>query len=141
MGDKKFSEYLRLQRLEATESEVYRRLASRHKNEESRKILNEIAIEEKRHEQILAEITGQQVKARKSMVIFQLLISRIFGLTFAIRLMEKLERDVSKSYRNLGLTELADEEDEHENRLTEMLSGKRLDYSGSIVLGLSLIHI
>ena len=46
MGDKKLSEYLRLQRLEATESEVYRRLASRHKNEESRKILNEIAIEE-----------------------------------------------------------------------------------------------
>ena len=137
MGDKKLSEYLRLQRLEATESEVYRKLASRHKNEESRKILNEIAIEEKRHEQILAEITGQQVKARKSMVIFQLLISRIFGLTFAIRLMEKLERDVSKSYRNLGLTELADEEDEHENRLTEMLSGKRLDYSGSIVLGMS----
>ena len=137
MSDQNLPEYLRLQRMEATESEVYRRLALRHKDEKSRNILNEIAVEEERHEQILAEITGQQVKARKFMVLFHIFLSRVFGLTFAIRLMERAEREISKAYRRLGLTDLADEEDSHENRLTDMLAEKRLDYTGSVVLGMS----
>ena len=130
-------EILYLQRMEATEAVVYRRLADRHKDEEAKKILREIAVEEERHEQILAEITGEQVKARRLMATIHLFFSRIFGLTFAIRWMERAERDISAAYRRLGLNDLADEEDSHEERLADLLSEKRLEHTGSIVLGMS----
>ncbi|MDP7312372.1 MAG: VIT1/CCC1 transporter family protein, partial [Candidatus Thalassarchaeaceae archaeon] len=137
MGDAKRAELLRLQRMEATESTIYRHFSTRHKDEKCKKILEELAVEEERHEQILAEITGEQVKARKLMVIIHIFLSRLFGLTFAIRLMERAESEISAAYRRLDLNELADEEDSHEERLTGMLSEQRLEHTGSIVLGMS----
>lgn len=137
MSDAKRAELLRLQRMEATESTIYRHFSERHKDEKCKIILEELAVEEERHEQILAEITGEQVKARKLIVFFHIFLSRLFGLTFAIRLMERAEREISAAYRRLDLIELADEEDSHEERLTGMLSEQRLEHTGSIVLGMS----
>ena len=137
MGDLDQSELLRLQRMEATESLIYRQFAAKHKDEGCKKILEELSVEEKRHEKTLSEITGKQVKPYRFMVIYHVLLSRIFGLTFAIRLMERAEQDISAAYRKLGLDDLAAEEDSHEERLSGMLSEQRLEHTGSIVLGMS----
>ncbi len=137
MSDPDQSELLHLQRMEATESSIYRQFATRHKDEGCKKILDELAVEEKRHEKTLSKITGKQVKPYRFMAIYHVFLSRLFGLTFAIRLMERAEQDISAAYRRLGLDELADEEDSHEERLSGMLSEQRLEHTGSIVLGMS----
>ena len=137
MSDPDQSELLHLQRMEATESSIYRQFATRHKDEGCKKILDELAVEEKRHEKTLSKITGKQVKPYRFMAIYHVFLSRLFGLTFAIRLMERAEQDISAAYRRLGLDDLAAEEDSHEERLSGMLSEQRLEHTGSIVLGMS----
>lgn len=128
---------IRLQRMEATEAEVYRRLAKRQKDAHNKRILNEIADDEKRHEATLAERTGVAVKPRMLKVRWHMLLARIFGITFAVKLMERVEVDAAETYRELGLHELAEEEDAHEAKLIGMLEEERLQYAGSIVLGMS----
>lgn len=123
--------------MEATEAAVYRRLASRQKDDANRAVLTEIAGDEERHEAILAEMTGEQVTPDSWKVAYHHFLSIFLGLTFAVRLMERTEQDAAAEYRAMGMDELADEEDEHEERLIGMLREKRLEFSGSIVLGMS----
>jgi VIT1/CCC1 family predicted Fe2+/Mn2+ transporter len=70
-------------------------------------------------------------------VRWHMLLARIFGITFAVKLMERVEVDAAETYRELGLHELAEEEDAHEAKLIGMLEEDRLQYAGSIVLGMS----
>ncbi len=55
-----------------------------------------------------------------------LLVSRIFGLTFAIRLMEKSEAQAQISYRALsnlpGVKKIIKDEDKHEEQLVGMVN-------------------
>jgi VIT1/CCC1 family predicted Fe2+/Mn2+ transporter len=64
-------------------------------------------------------------------------IAWLFGLTFTVKMLERVERDASSEYRKLGYDDLADEEDSHEQRLIGMLKEDRLKYIGSVVLGMS----
>ncbi len=137
MATKLQRQLLSLQRMEATEGEIYRRLAKKQKNPSNKKILLQIAEEEGRHEAILAEATGQTVKPMMWKVWLHSQMAWIFGLTFAVKMLERVERDASTEYRKLGYDDLADEEDSHEERLIGLLEEGRLDYIGSVVLGMS----
>ena len=137
MATKLQRQLLSLQRMEATEGEIYRRLAKKQKNPSNQKILQQIAEEEGRHEAILAEATGQTVKPMMWKVWLHSQMAWIFGLTFAVKMLERVERDASTEYRKLGYDDLADEEDSHEERLIGLLEEGRLDYIGSVVLGMS----
>ncbi len=137
MATKLQRQLLSLQRMEATEGEIYRRLAKKQKNPSNKKILLQIAEEEGRHEAVLAEATGQTVKPMMRKVWFHSQLAWIFGLTFAVKMLERVERDASTEYRKLGYDDLADEEDSHEERLIGLLEEGRLDYIGSVVLGMS----
>ncbi len=128
---------LRLQRMEATEKEVYRRLAKSQKEPVNAAILNGIALEEERHEMVIAEMTGVSVKPSILRVWLQVLLARILGLTFSVKMMEKVESSIAAEYRELGLHDIADEEEEHEEKLLGMLEEDALQYLGSIILGLS----
>lgn len=128
---------LALQRMEATEAEVYRRLARMQSDPINKSILEGIALEEERHESVISKITGQMVSPNRFQVTKQMLFARIFGFTFAIMMMEATENNISAEYRDLGLIEIADEEEEHEENMISMLDEERLHYSGSIVLGMS----
>jgi VIT1/CCC1 family predicted Fe2+/Mn2+ transporter len=123
--------------MEATEGEIYRRLAKKQKNPSNQKILEQIAEEEGRHEAVLAEATGQTVKPMMWKVWLHSQMAWIFGLTFAVKMLERVERDASTEYRKLGYDDLADEEDSHEERLIGLLEEGRLTYIGSVVLGMS----
>ena len=126
-----------LQRMEATEAEVYRRLAKMQHNPVNKAILEGIALEEERHEVFISKMTGQVVTPNKFQIIKQILLARIFGFTFSVMMMEATENDVASEYRELGLNEIAEEEDVHEENMISMLDEERLRYSGSIVLGMS----
>jgi len=123
--------------MEATEAEVYRRLAKMQKNPVNKSILEGIALEEERHEAVIAKMTGEEVKADRGKVARQIVLARLFGFTFSVKMMEATERDAASEYRELGLHEIAEEEEAHEENMIGMLDEERLRYSGSVVLGMS----
>ena len=137
MDDDTRAKLLSLQRMEATEAEVYRRLAKMQPDPVNQSILNGIALEEERHEAVIAKMTGKQVKADASKVRRQIILAKLFGFTFSVKMMEATEQDAAAEYRELGLYEIAEEEEAHEQNMISMLDEERLRYSGSVVLGLS----
>jgi VIT1/CCC1 family predicted Fe2+/Mn2+ transporter len=128
---------LKLQRMEATETEVYRRLARMQKDEVNRSILEGISLEEERHEAVIAGMTGEKVLPDMRKVRRQIMLARLFGFTFSVKMMESTEQDAAAEYRELGLDDIADEEEAHEENMIGMLDEERLRYSGSVVLGMS----
>ena len=128
---------IRLQRMERTEMEVYTRLANREKNSENKIILEKIAEQENNHYNILKEKTGLEVKSSKIRVYIHVVASIFLGLTFSLKLMEKVEQNAAQEYRDLGFEDIAKEEDEHEKELLSLLEEDTLNYLSSIILGLS----
>lgn len=131
-----------LQKDEITSHHTYQRLAKAVKNEDNSKVLKRIAREELGHYNTWKNYTGQEVKPDQIKIRFFFWLSRLFGLTFGIKLMEKGEEKAQEAYASLpqDIPEvekvLADEET-HENELLEMLDEESLKYSGSVVLGLN----
>lgn len=128
---------IRLQRMEITEAEVYKKLAKNQKNKNNKTILEQIAEQEINHYNILKNITNIDVKPSRIRVLLHVLASLFFGLTFSLKLMEKIEQSAAKEYRQLGLNDIAKEEDEHEEKLLSLLEEDALNYLSSIILGLS----
>jgi len=127
---------------EITEYHIYQRLAGKVESPENRRVLQEIADDELRHYKEWREYTGQDVKPVKWRVWKYYLISRIFGFTFGVKLMERGEEGAQESYEQLKDTideaaAIVRDENAHEDALLEMLDEERLRYTGSIVLGLS----
>ena len=83
------------QRCEITEHYIYRRLARIQKSPENRKILGRIAEDEKRHYYQWKSYTGEEALVDWSKVRRFYSITRIFGLTFGTRLMERGEAGLS----------------------------------------------
>jgi VIT1/CCC1 family predicted Fe2+/Mn2+ transporter len=123
--------------MEATEAEVYRRLAKMQRDPVNQSILEGISLEEERHEAVIAKMTGEEVKADRAKVTRQIVLARLFGFTFSVKMMEATEQDAAAEYRNLGLHDIAEEEEAHEQNMIGMLDEERLRYSGSVVLGMS----
>ena len=128
---------LALQKMEATEAEVYRRLAMMQSDPVNKAILEGIALEEERHEVFISEMTGRVVSPNRFQVMKQIILARIFGFTFSIMMMESTENNIASEYRDLGLDDIAEEEEVHEENMISMLDEERIRYSGSIVLGMS----
>jgi len=133
---------LALQQTEITEHHVYHRLAATLSEGENRRILENIARDELRHAQLWAKYTGQQVPPRHIIVWLYYWMGRLLGLTFSIKLMERGEQGAEAIYEQLSATipeagEIAREEDRHEQTLIGMLDEERLQYTGSMVLGLN----
>ena len=137
MDEERRARLLKLQRMEATETEVYRRLARMQKDEVNRSILEGISLEEERHEAVIAGMTGEKVLPDMRKVRRKIMLARLFGFTFSVKMMESTEQDAAAEYRELGLDDIADEEEAHEENMIGMLDEERLRYSGSVVLGMS----
>lgn len=133
---------LSFQKSEITEHIIYRKLSERIKNPENSRVLGEISSEELEHYNFWRKYTGEDVKPDKKKIWFYLFISRFFGLTFSIKLMELNEVGAGAAYENIAKVipealDIAVEEDEHERELMDMIDEERLRYVGSIVLGLN----
>jgi VIT1/CCC1 family predicted Fe2+/Mn2+ transporter len=133
---------LTAQRNEITEYFIYRKLAKSIRGPHNRDILTRIAEDELRHHNFWKSITQQEVRQARWKIWVYYLISRIFGITFGIKLMERGEGDAQVVYRGISAfvpnaEEIAKDEDEHERQLINLIDEERLTYIGSMVLGLN----
>ena len=132
----------RMQQNELTESVIYEKIAAFAKGEENRQTLLRLAREEKAHYQIWQKYTGLEMKPEGFKVLKYTWIARILGFTFAVKLMERGEEAAQAEYELLAKevaesTAIRQQEEEHEQALLEMLDEERLQYVGSMVLGLN----
>ena len=130
------------QRIEITEYHIYKRLAKSIKDPENRLIMEKIADDELRHSEDWQKYTQQEIKPNMWQVWKYYLISRIFGFTFGIKLMEMGEEKAQENYSQLkgkipDIDNWIHEEEIHEQKLLAMLDEERLRYAGSVVLGLN----
>jgi vacuolar iron transporter family protein len=133
---------LRLQKDEITGYQIYSRLARCMNSEDNRSVLRRIATEERRHYEEWKRYTRRDVKPDRFKVGWYTLLGRVVGVTFALQLMERGEEDAQGRYTELvaevpEAAAILKDEDEHEERLLEMLDEERLRYTGSVVLGLN----
>lgn len=131
-----------LQQGELTEHRIYSFLASRVKDEHNSNVLRRIADEELRHAKIWQKLTGKEVEINRIKLWFYSFMAIILGYTFVLKKMEKGEDKATKAYRSLiaevpQAKQISEDEDRHEQQLLAMLDEERLQYIGSMVLGLS----
>ena len=136
------AQLLTFQRLEITEHHIYKRLAEIVKPEENRRVLEKISQDELFHYQNWKKYTAQDVQPDSFAIARYSLISRLFGFTFGIKLMERGEQKAQVNYEMLrpAIAEIdawIKDENAHEQALLAMLDEELLQYAGSVVLGLS----
>lgn len=132
---------LEAQRAELTESEIYRRLADATSDAHNAQVLRRIAGDERAHHDFWKDRTGREVKPKVLQVVFHVLLARLLGLTFALKLMERGEDFAQRHYAEMedveGIGRIILDEEEHEKELIDMLHDEPLEYVGSVVLGLN----
>ncbi len=129
-------------RNEITEYHIYLRLANSERVAKNAIVLRRIADEEHRHYEFWKSHIGADVRPRRLLIGFDVLIARLLGLTFAVKLMEKGEQRAQHHYRTLtdtvqGAQEIEQDEERHEQELLALIDEERLSYIGSMVLGLN----
>ena len=132
----------RMQQNELTESVIYEKIAAFAKGEENKATLQRLSREEKAHYEIWKKYTGTELKPETGKVFKYTMIARILGFTFAVKLMERGEEYAQDEYALLAQevpesVTIRAEEEEHEQALLGMLDEERLQYVGSMVLGLN----
>ena len=130
------------QKNEITEHHIYKKLSGVIRDKHNSEILSHIANDELKHHNIMGKYTGERANPVKSKIFFFYWISRIFGITFGIKLMEKGEEKAQINYNSFReeipeIDSVIDDEDRHEDELIGMLREERLEYAGSVVLGLN----
>lgn len=141
LTSKDLEKFIRFQRNEYTESIVYDRLASIEKDTSNSKVLRLISAEEKAHYYTLKKYTNTEVKPNHWRIAKYYWLARILGITFAIKLMESSENSAHQEYARYteceDLQRLSHEEEIHEEKLIGLINEERLEYMGSVVLGLN----
>ncbi len=133
---------LAMQRGEITEHHIYTKIAAAQKDPHNREVLTRIAQDELGHYGIWKRYTHQDVEPNTARIWFYYLIARVFGITFAIKLMEGVEKR-AQSYDKALIDKIPEiqtiltNEETHERELIALIDEERLKYVGSVVLGLN----
>ncbi|MEW6443765.1 MAG: VIT1/CCC1 transporter family protein [bacterium] len=133
---------LKAQRDEITYHHIYQGLARHTKDEANRGVLLQIAADELAHYGYLRKLTGRDTAPRRLQAAAYVLLIRLFGLTFGIKLAERAEGAAQRAYRELkksdpDIDRILAEEERHEEGLIRMVNEERLTYVSSMVLGLN----
>jgi len=131
-----------MQQNELTESVIYEKIARFAKGEENKQTLLRLAREEKAHYEIWKKYTGEDMKPERGKILKYTFLARALGFTFAVKLMERGEEHAQTEYELLAREVeesrvIRQQEEEHETALLAMLDEERLQYVGSMVLGLN----
>ncbi|MDD3656945.1 MAG: VIT1/CCC1 transporter family protein [Atribacterota bacterium] len=142
LSEKEINELKKAQQDELVGEQVYGRLAKLVKDPRNSKILAKISNDEKEHAQIFKKYTKVDLKVDKLRVFFYVFISRVFGLTFGVKLQEKGEEQAQKNYKQMlkaipEMKEIIEAEEKHEVELINMINEEKLTYMSSVVLGLN----
>ncbi len=136
------STLLALQQAEITEHHIYKKIAAIQKVAHNRDVLDKIAQQELEHYGIWKRYTNREVAPNDFHIWFYYLLARIFGMTFAIKLMEGVERR-AQGYDQALISQIPEtreiltNEENHERELIALIDEERLKYMGSVVLGLN----
>ncbi|MBS7527581.1 VIT1/CCC1 transporter family protein [Fusibacter paucivorans] len=135
-------EYLIEQQNEINAHHIYRKIAGRIKDAHNKDILLKISKDELNHYHRLKAQTQRELKPNWLLINFYAVISFFLGFTFSVKLMEKAEDAQQAKYQELYdddplLKAIIEDEERHEKTLIDMLDEERLNYVGSIVLGLN----
>jgi len=133
---------LRAQHNELTEYRVYTLLAGLVRDSRNREVLQRIAADELRHARFWEALSGRETAVSRRRVVWYRAMAWIFGITFAVKLMERGEDRAQLDYASMrdrieGIDALIRDEEEHEQALLNILDEERVRYTGSIVLGLN----
>jgi VIT1/CCC1 family predicted Fe2+/Mn2+ transporter len=127
---------------EITEYHIYSKLARVIANRQNAEVLTRIANDERRHYDFWKKYTGRDASANRLKIFFYYWVSRIFGITFGIKLMERGEEQAQINYTRVTqeipeAKQIVDDEHAHEQELIGMIEEEHLSYVGSVVLGLN----
>lgn len=133
---------MQFQESEITEHHIYRRLSEMCRNARNQSVLKMISDQEMGHYRYLQSMTQAEVKPRWWRVGLYVLISRFFGLTFGLKLMERGEGRAQEAYSQMEsvfpkIKEIEEDEERHEKEILGMIEEEKLQYIGSAVLGLN----
>ena len=142
VSEKALAVIKKMQRNELNESIIYKKIAGFVKDEKNKQTLLRLAGEEAAHCQIWEGYTGIKMKPQRGKVFWYTFLARLFGFTFAVKLMERGEGNAQVEYELLAQeveesTHIREQEVEHEHALLAMLDEEALQYVGSMVLGLN----
>jgi VIT1/CCC1 family predicted Fe2+/Mn2+ transporter len=129
------------QKNEITEHNVYRNLAQKTKGKNAT-VLERISEDELRHYNEWKGYTQTDISPNKWAILKFLAISKIFGLTFAFKMMEEGEKEAEEIYTEITSAvprakSILEDEIEHEKLLINMIDEEKIGYIGSMVLGLN----
>jgi len=131
---------LQFQKQEITGHTLYTNLAKREKDK-NRDVLNRIANDEMAHYKIFKKLSGREIGIDRFEVFKYTAFAWLLGPTFSIKMMEKNEADDQKSYARLSriqeILPIIRDEEVHEKELIGLLKEDKLNYMGSVVLGLN----
>jgi len=133
---------LKAQKNEITEHIVYNKLADLTNDNHNKKILKGIAKDELRHHNFWKTVSKQEVKPNKLKAWYYIFISHLLGLSFGLKLMERGEEIAQDTYLVIAkkypkAKSIMKDEYNHEKKLLTMFDEEKLEYAGSIVLGLN----
>lgn len=133
---------LQAQKNEITEHRIYEQLSLVMKDANNKDILKRIADDELKHYHFWKRFTNEDVKPDRGRVFFYVLVSKVLGLSFGLKLMEQGEDLAQTAYARLKAIDphveaVVREEESHEERLLAMIDEEKLKYTGSMVLGLN----
>ncbi len=133
---------LKQQQNELNEFFIYMELSKLEKNPHNKRVLHEIAMQEKQHYEFWKSITKQELRPQKLTIGYYVTLAQLFGLAFALKLMERGEEKAQSFYKRLIMKypeakKIFEQEHEHEEKLLRMLSDAKLAYAGAIVLGMN----
>jgi len=142
LDEKTRKELLAAQRNEITEHFVYGKLSQSVKDSHNSKILKKISDDELAHHDSWKKYTNEDVKPDKLKMWKYILISRLFGITFGLKLMERGEEKAQVSYKKFAkfvpfAKKIERDEVEHEKQLLGLIDEERLKYTSSMFYGLS----
>ncbi len=131
---------LKQQQNELDEYHIYSELAKL--DSTNKELLLKIAQDELRHYNFWKNITKRELKPRRWRILWYLLMAKIFGLSFALKLMEKNEENAKELYIDLAKSypqakEIYEDELRHEKELLALLKDEKLKYAGAMVLGMN----
>ena len=121
---------------------LYAFMAKREKNEENKKLLEQMSKDERVHAEVWKSITKKNLKPNKFSILWFKILTVVMGFTFVVKTMQKKENLAQYGYEQIQnelpeAAKMLEDERRHEKELYNMLDEERLHYIGAMVLGLN----
>ena len=133
--------FLLEQKNEITNYQIYSHLSKKSKGKNSQ-IFKEIALGEKKHYEFWKGFTKKEVKPNFFLVFFYSFAFRLLGITFAVKFMERKEKQIEERNKKFydkipAIKSLIKDEVKHEKKLISLLNEERVKYLSAVILGLN----